>query len=162
MYRLAPDFRDTADIRQEVSIKVWRSITHLKDPASFKRWLRTIVTNSLYDLFRKRRQLQCVSLDEPSSRSEDYSLKGTRDVKDTSPQPDEMALRKELSVVLTDALSGIPRQFKTAIVLRDVDGLSYEDIALLTKSELGTVKSRISRARIKVQKRLVNYMAATA
>jgi RNA polymerase sigma-70 factor (ECF subfamily) len=75
--------------------------------------------------------------------------------------PDEKVLNRELSEVIREAMSKLPEQFRTAIVLREVEGLSYEEIAILTKTEMGTVKSRIARARTKLQELLQPYLQRT-
>lgn len=68
----------------------------------------------------------------------------------------------ELVQALGDALEKIPQQFRQSVLLREVDGLSYEEIAVITNTELGTVKSRISRARVKIQAQLAPYLKESA
>ncbi|MBI5174219.1 MAG: sigma-70 family RNA polymerase sigma factor [Candidatus Melainabacteria bacterium] len=160
--QLAPDLSDKSDLYQEVSIRVWKSIVNLKNPAAFKRWLNQIVTNIFYDELRKRHQrYQSISLDQPLIDG-DGQENGSRELRDNSPQPDEEALRKELTEVIGKALSTISERFRIAVILRDVEGVSYEEIAILTNSELGTVKSRIARARGKVKLLLKHYMRPVA
>jgi len=157
IYQLAPDWEDTTDLAQEVFIRVWRSINNLRNPASFRSWLTQIVTNLFYDELRKRpRKLPTVSMDD--SADSDDSENPTRDIPDTSALPDEKALNKEVSDVIRQAMLKLPEQFRTAIVLREVEGLSYEEIAVITQTEMGTVKSRIARARTKLQELLKPYI----
>lgn len=156
LYQLAPDWQDTSDLAQEVFIRVWRSINNLRNPAAFRSWLTQIVTNLFYDELRKRpRKLPTVSMDESIGDEEDGS---TRDIPDESAQPDDSLLNKELSEVIRESMMSLPEQFRTAIVLREVEGLSYEEIAVITKTEMGTVKSRIARARLKLQEMLRPYL----
>jgi RNA polymerase sigma-70 factor (ECF subfamily) len=75
----------------------------------------------------------------------------TRDIPDGSAGPEELCERKEIDKEVRSAIATLPRQFRTAIVLRELEDMSYEQIAQLTNTDLGTVKSRISRARTKVQ-----------
>jgi RNA polymerase sigma-70 factor (ECF subfamily) len=160
--RLAPDWQDTSDLVQEARIRIWRSVGNLRNPNSFKTWLRQIVTNLFYDELRKRpRQIQLLSLDEPV-QSEDGSEGKRRDIVDTRQQPDDRLLANELAQVLEDAMAKVPSQFRTAAYLRDVIGLSYEQIAETTGSELGTVKSRISRARLRIQREVEPYLRECA
>lgn len=162
IYRLAPDFTDTSDILQELSIRIWRSIRQLRNANAFKAWLNQIITRLYYDELRKRpRLVTLVSLDAPTTYL-DSCISGSRDIVDGSPQPEETALTRELSEHLLEALNGIPMKFRTAVILRDVEGLSYEEIAAITHTELGTIKSRIARARCKVQNVLAPYMTAAA
>ncbi len=159
LYRLAPDLNDTSDIIQDASIRIWRSIRSLRDPRRFRAWLKRIVTNLYYDRLRTfPRDFWIVSLDETSVYYDDNSQSTTKSVRDLAPQPDEKALSRELAEVLRKAMSKIPSQFKEALLLRDEHGMSYEEIAMRTKSNLGTVKSRISRGRLKVQREVAPYL----
>jgi RNA polymerase sigma-70 factor (ECF subfamily) len=161
LYQLAPDWQDTSDLAQEVFIRVWRSINNLRNPASFRSWLTQIVTNLFYDELRKRpRRLPTVSMDV--ALGSDESEEGaTRDIPDESDLPHDKLQNKELSEVIREAMLKLPEQFRTAIVLREVEGLSYEEIADITQTEMGTVKSRIARARLKLQEMLKPYLEST-
>ncbi len=158
LYQLAPDWNTTADLAQEVFIRVWKSIDTLRNPKAFRSWLNQITTNLFYDELRKRpKQLPTVSMDEPWDY-EDNEECPTRDIADLSALPDECYQRKELSIAIREAMLQLPGHFRTAIVLRELQGLSYEEIAAVTHSEMGTVKSRIARARSKVQQMLAPYV----
>lgn len=162
VYHVAPDWLDPADLVQEANIRIWRSIGNLRNPDCFKSWLRKIVTNLFYDELRKRpKEGQILSIDEPIT-SENGTEVATREIVDDSAQPEDNILANELADAVANAFSTLPGQFRTAAVLRDVEGLSYEEIAHLTQSEIGTVKSRISRARTKIQKRLSSYLRDVA
>ena len=164
LYQLAPDWVDTSDLAQEVFIRVWRSINNLRNPSSFRGWLTQIVTNLFYDELRKRpRRVPTVSMDEgiDSGDGDEGAGSATRDIPDAKILPDEKILNQELSEVIREAMAKLPEQFRTAIVLREVEGLSYEEIAILTKTEMGTVKSRIARARSKLQELLQPYLQRT-
>lgn len=162
LYQLAPDWVDTSDLAQEVFIRVWRSINNLRNPSSFRGWLTQIVTNLFYDELRRRpRRLPTVSMDEGLDPDAEEGESATRDIPDVTLLPDEKVLNRELSEVIREAMAKLPEQFRTAIVLREVEGLSYEEIAILTKTEMGTVKSRIARARTKLQELLQPYLQRT-
>lgn len=151
LLRLAPDWNDTADLAQEVFIRVWKGIDNLKNPNAFKSWLGQVATHLFYDELRKRpRRTPIISLDQ-SMFGDDETENQTRDIADTSAGPEELFERKELDEEVRSAIATLPRQFRTAIVLRELEDMSYEQIAQLTNTDLGTVKSRISRARTKVQ-----------
>jgi RNA polymerase sigma-70 factor (ECF subfamily) len=157
LHQIAPDWRDTADLAQEVFIRVWRSISTLRNPHSFKTWLNHIVTNLFYDELRKRPKQFTVSIDEPVAN--DNAEEGTtRDLPDVSRIPEEVVQRNELCCAINDAILGLPEQFRTTIVLRELQGLSYDEIATITRTERGTVKSRIARARAKIQHALAPYL----
>jgi RNA polymerase sigma-70 factor (ECF subfamily) len=160
LYRLAPDWNDTADLAQEVFIRMWRSIGNLRNPSAFRSWLSQIVTNLFYDELRKRpRQLPTISMDEPLD-NEEGNDSTTRDIRDKAAGPDELCQRNELTEIVRQAMTRLPEQFRTAIILREFEGLSYEEIALITHTEIGTVKSRIARARAKIQEMVSPYLKA--
>lgn len=160
LYKLAPDWHDTADLAQEVFIRIWRSISTLRNPHAFKSWLNQLVTNLFYDELRKRPKNATISIDD-SLKSDDSEETNTRDIADSSSMPDELTQRQELSDMISSAIDSLPDQFRRVIVLRELEGLSYDEIAELTHSEIGTVKSRIARARAKVQDMLEGYMKAS-
>jgi RNA polymerase sigma-70 factor (ECF subfamily) len=160
LYKLAPDWNDTADLTQEVFIRIWRSLPALREPRAFRKWLNQLITNLFYDELRKRPKGNVVSIDE-SLKSEDADDNLTRDIPDQSLLPDEVLQRQELSEAIRDAIAQLPRQFRQVIVLRELEGLSYDEIAEITSSEIGTVKSRIARARAKVQNLLEGYVKAS-
>jgi RNA polymerase sigma-70 factor (ECF subfamily) len=151
LLRLAPDWNDTADLAQEVFIRVWKGLDNLKNPHAFKSWLGQVATHLFYDELRKRpRRTPIISLDQ-NMFGDDETENQTRDIADNSAGPEELFERKELDEEVRSAIATLPRQFRTAIVLRELEDMSYEQIAQLTNTDLGTVKSRISRARTKVQ-----------
>ena len=158
LYQLAPDWGDTSDLAQEVFIRVYRGIHSLRNPKTFRSWLNQIVVNLFYDELRRRpRRLPTLSIDAPiESESGESDL--VREIPDPSLKPDERSLVHELDQVIRKAMAGLPEQFRTAIVLRELQGLSYEEISSAIGCELGTVKSRIARARGRLQEVLAPYV----
>ncbi|MBI2996419.1 MAG: sigma-70 family RNA polymerase sigma factor [Candidatus Melainabacteria bacterium] len=158
LYQLAPDWPDTSDLAQEVFIRVYRGIHSLRNPKTFKSWLNQIVVNLFYDELRRRpRRLPTISIDAPIE-SDNGESDLIREIPDPSLKPDERSLVKELDQIVKKAMAGLPEQFRTAIVLRELQGLSYEEIAESIGCELGTVKSRIARARGRLQEILSPYL----
>lgn len=129
------------DATQDAFIHAFRSINTFRG-GSFRAWLFRIGANACYDEMRRRRSRPAVSLDEPHGE-ENQPI----DVADTAPVPAEHLERKELAEALQDALSRLPADQRLAIVLADVQGLDYSEIAVAMDCSLGTVKSRISRGR---------------
>ncbi len=159
LYRLAPDWADTSDLAQEVFIRMWRSIGQLQNPARFRSWLYRIVMNLFYDELRKRsRELPTSSLDEPQY-DEDPGEHPGRDTADKTPGPEELCLNAELETVIRMAMDKLPEQFREAVMLREVNGLSYEEIAIKTNVGIGTVKSRIARARTQVREMIAPFVS---
>jgi RNA polymerase sigma-70 factor, ECF subfamily len=156
LYHLAPDWPDRADLSQEVWIRVYRNIRRLNEPAKFKGWLSRITTNLFYDELRRRKRTRTtLSLDAPLNL-EDGSIEW--DVPSTDPGPVDTLMTKEFYTHLHQAIADLPEVFRTAIVLREIQGLAYEEIADITGVSLGTVKSRIARARHRLQGDLQPYL----
>lgn len=156
LYNLAPDWQDRADLAQEVWIRVYRKIKSLQDPIKFKGWLSRITTNLFYDQLRKKKKYaNPLSLDASIATEED-ELKW--EVKSALTSPEENLTTTEFYETLQKAIADLPETFRTTIVLREIQGLSYEEIAEITGTSLGTVKSRIARARNRLQILLQPYL----
>lgn len=156
LYHLAPDWHDRADLVQEVWIRVYRHIRRLHEPAKFKGWLSRITTNLFYDELRKRKRVKpAISLDAPL-RLDDGEIGW--DVAADAPSPEDDLATQEFYEQLRGAIAQLPEAFRTTIVLREIQGLTYEEIAEITGVSLGTVKSRIARARVRLQDLLQNYL----
>lgn len=158
LYHLAPDWSDRADLAQETWIRVYRNIRRLKDPKKFKGWLGRIVTNLFYDELRKRKRVKkTLSLDAPRLL-DDGEIDW--DVPSNEPSPADAMMTQEFYEQLQQAIAELPEVFRTTIVLREIQGLAYEEIAELTGATLGTVKSRIARARQRLQMDLERYLVS--
>ena len=158
LYHLAPDWTDRADLSQEIWIRVYRNIRRLNDPAKFKGWLGRIVTNLFYDELRKRKRVDPpLSLDAPRTLEEGQI---EWDVPTDDPGPVDMMMTQEFYEKLKHAIADLPPVFRTTIALREIQGLPYEEIAEITGVSLGTVKSRIARARHRLQQELEAYLGS--
>jgi RNA polymerase sigma factor (sigma-70 family) len=156
LYHLAPDWQDRADLAQEVWIRVYRNIKRLNEPAKFKGWLSRIATNLFYDELRKRKRVAPpLSLDAPRTMDDGEM---TWEIAADAPSPDDTLATREFYEKLQVAIADLPEAFRTTIVLREIQGLAYEEIAEMTGVSLGTVKSRIARARAKLQTELQPYL----
>jgi RNA polymerase sigma-70 factor (ECF subfamily) len=143
-----------ADLTQEALMRMARGLANLKNPKVFKSWLNQIVTNLFYDELRKStRRPQLVSMD---SEQDENSF--GRQIPDYRHKPPEKVLSNELDNVIKTEIKNLPEHFRIAIVLRELQGLSYEEIAEATHTTVGTVKSRIARARGKLQDGLRHYI----
>lgn len=145
-----------SDLTQEVLLKVAKNIPALKNPKCFKGWLNQIITNTYYDEIRKKKKTpETISIDyncEPMN----FALK--IEIPDKKNKPIEKCITAECERLIKSAIRELPEAFRIAIILREFQGLSYEEIAQTTNSSVGTVKSRISRARIRLQEALKNYI----
>ena len=158
LYHLAPDWQDRADLAQEVWILVYRNIKRLNEPVKFRGWLSRIATNLFYDELRKRKRVSSpLSLDAPRSMDDgemDWEIAGD------NPSPEEELTTQEFYEQLKEAIADLPEVLRTTIVLREIEGMAYEEIAEITGVSLGTVKSRIARARQRLQSQLQSYLDA--
>ena len=142
--RMMNHSEDAMDISQEVFLKAYRSLANFDERAAFSTWLYRITHNTCIDEIRKRKGKQTYSLEE-DLESEDGSMQ--RQVADDGDTPEESLMRKEQKSEILRALDTLSEEHKAAIILRDVKGMSYEEIAEILELSLGTVKSRINRAR---------------
>jgi RNA polymerase sigma-70 factor, ECF subfamily len=159
LYKLAPDWQDRADLAQEVWLRVYRHIKRLQEPEKFRGWLSRITTNLFYDELRKRKRIgNPVSLDSPLRMSDgdeiDWELPSDR------PGPVENLSTQEFYERLHEAIAELPVGFRATIILREIEELTYEEIAEITGVSLGTVKSRIARARLRLQAKLQPYLSS--
>jgi RNA polymerase sigma-70 factor (ECF subfamily) len=156
LYHLAPDWQDRSDLVQEVWIRVYRHIKRLQEPMKFRGWLSRIATNLFYDELRKRkRHSHPLSLDARLT-VEDGEMDW--EIASDTPGPDEALTTHEFYDQLRSAIADLPEVFRTTIVLREIQGMAYEEIAEITGVSLGTVKSRIARARLRLQSQLQTYL----
>lgn len=145
-----------SDLTQEVLVKIAKNIQNLKNPKCFNGWLNQIITNTYYDDFRKQKKI-------PETISIDYTCEPLNlgikiDIPDKKSKPIEKCITSECEKLIKSAIRELPEAFRIPIILREFQGLSYEEIARTTNSSIGTVKSRISRARIKLQEILKHYI----
>ena len=158
LYHLAPDWQDRSDLAQEVWLRVYRHIQRLQEPAKFQGWLSRITTNLFYDELRKRkRNAHPLSLDAPRRIGDgemDWEIAAEQ------PSPEQNMSTREFYEQLQSAIGDLPAVFRNTIIMREIQGLSYEEIAEITQVSLGTVKSRIARARARLQFLLHDYLDA--
>ena len=136
---------DAADVSQEAFISAFRAIRDFRG-GSFKSWLLRITVNGCYDLLRRRQRRPTSSLDELTDESD-----GDVGPPDRALGPEAAALGAETAHVIEEALATLPEDQRALVVLCDVQGLSYEEAAEVTDVALGTVKSRLSRARARLR-----------
>ncbi|MBD3410225.1 MAG: sigma-70 family RNA polymerase sigma factor [Ignavibacteriales bacterium] len=134
--------RDSAeDVVQETMIRVYRKKNSYKPVAKFSTWVYTIAGNLAKSELKKRKVRSAVSIDR---RDEDYA---PLEIADDGPSPDELADAGIVEEEIQAALMKIKPVYREAVILRDVEQLSYEEIAVASGQEIGTVKSRINRGR---------------
>jgi RNA polymerase sigma-70 factor (ECF subfamily) len=158
VYRLMTDPGDSYDVVQEVFLKVFRNIGTFRSESSLKTWIYRIAVNEAHNyrrwFFRHRRQE--VVLDDEHEGGKNFN----ETVPDRGRSPYDYALDGEKRVMIEDALACINPMFRAAVVLRDIEDLSYEEIADILDISLGTVKSRITRGREAMRRQLEGRLAS--
>jgi len=153
-YYLCPDCDDLSDLTQEALLRMCKGIFKLKNPKHFKSWLNKIISNLFYDKLRKQQKSPvCISADEKKDENSCDLLQ----ISDPCPCPDEKTLNNEVAEIIRQNISKLPEHFRLVTVLREIGGLSYDEISKATGVEIGTVKSRINRARNKLKLCLEPY-----
>lgn len=143
--RLLNNPEDAADVTQEVFIKVWRSLPSFRGDSEFSTWLHRLTDNAAIDLLRKEKKRRGdSSLDDEENP---VALPA-----DPSATPHQAAEHKELQETLSDALAQLSEEHRRVLILREVNGLSYDQIGDILSISPGTVKSRLARARTSLAK----------
>ena len=144
-YRTLHDPDAASDATQQAFISAFRALPSFRG-GSFKAWLLRIVTNACYDQLRRDKRRPTTSLDDMLV-DPDHSVVLT----DEAESPEEYALRQNLGRVIQNALDELPPEQRVTVILSDIQGFSYEEIAQSTGVSLGTVKSRLSRGRARLR-----------
>ncbi len=153
-YRLLGDYEEANDSAQEAFIKVYGSLKKFRFESAFSTWLYRIAVNTCKNklkssAFRQKRKM--IPMDNPVSGNR--SQPG-REIQDESQSPAMELEKKERMRVIQEAINALPPEQKEVVTLRDIEGFSYEEVAEITGFNLGTVKSRLARARQDLRKKL--------
>lgn len=142
------------DLTQEVLIKMASNIKKLKNPNVFKSWLNQITMRVFYDAMRKKSKKPIIY----SIGTEHTEHEIILEIPDKNKKPDEHTLTNELDTKIKESIYNLPIPFRVPIILRELQGLSYGEIANSLNTNIGTIKSRIARARNKLQEDLKHYL----
>lgn len=152
LFYLKKDSSDIQDIMQDVLFKLAKKIKQLKNPSYFKTWLNQIILNSYYDYLRRKKNKQ------KEYYLDDKTQEKINKIVDYSTNPSDSILNNELDVIIKTSIKNLPIRYKIPITLREIQGLSYNEISNITKTSLGTVKSRIARARAIIKEDVTKYI----
>lgn len=145
-YRILGNEEDAKDATQEALIKVYKSINKFQMKSSFSTWLYRIVANTAKD-FLKERGVEKYSID-----GDEKSEKAKLEIADQSFNPETIYARNESSKIIQESIEKLPKDSRIALVLRDIQGFTYEEISEIITVPIGTVKSRIARGRSQLKK----------
>ncbi|HEX8723743.1 MAG TPA: sigma-70 family RNA polymerase sigma factor [Pyrinomonadaceae bacterium] len=156
LYRLTEDPEEARDLTQETFLQAFRHLANFRGDADLRTWLYRIAVNQARNRWRwwkRRRRDRTVSLDAPASEGSDAPLSAGLEQAGAA-DPESQALARERERALHAALRTLSRPYREVIVLRDIEGLSYEEVASALDLNVGTVKSRLSRGRNELRRRL--------
>ncbi len=150
-YRLTGNYDDASDIAQEAFLRVYNAIGTFRGDASFSTWMFRITTNVFLDDRKRAKAHPQTSLDEQMELDE---TSVARQIEDPSPTPDALTEEKERAQILSDAVQTLPEYQRAMVVLYHTEQKSYEEIAEMMQLPIGTVKSRLNRARLALKEKL--------
>lgn len=137
---------DAEEIAQTVFVKVWKALPQFRGASAFSTWLYRLTLNACTDHYRReRKHREDLSLDDPDLAP----------IRDAAPSPEEIVIQREEEAILRKALAELPEQHRVILILREMDGLDYQEIAQVLELQVGTVKSRLTRARRALREKLL-------
>lgn len=152
--RILADEDLAADATQEAFISAFRALNSYRG-GSFKAWLLRTVTNACYDELRRQKRRPTTPL-EPATDDDD-EMESPRWLADTSMSPEEISEADELEHAIQHCLNALPVDFRAVVVMADIQGLDYTEIAIAARTPLGTIKSRLARARLRLRECLQDF-----
>ena len=144
--RMVSNPTDAEDLAQEAFVKAWKGLRFYKHEAAFSTWLYRLTSNVCIDFLRRQKKTVSLTVEEDAPELE---------VPDAAPLPEEQVLNKEKQQAVAAAMAQLEEEYRLALTLRVVDDLTYEQIAEVLDIKVGTVKSRIARARERMRKMLL-------
>ena len=150
-FRMVNDREEAADLAQEAFLKAWQGLSSFQGESSFSTWVYRLTTNVCIDFLRKQKRRQDI---EPVFSMDDEES-GWAEPADWDQDPQRHLEQAELSRAVERGLEALPHHHRQVLVMRELSGLSYQEIALALKLDPGTVKSRIARARMALRKILL-------
>ena len=152
--RIMGDSDMAADASQEAFISAFKAIKSFRG-GSFKGWLMRIVTNACYDELRRKKRKPTTPLEPETDEGEEMS--NPRWLADPNMTPDQQAEADELEHAIQHCIDNLPLEFKTVVVMADLQGLNYAEVASAVRVPLGTIKSRLARARLRLRECLQGF-----
>jgi len=152
--RILGDEDQAADAAQEAFISAFKSITSFRG-GSFKAWLMRTVTNACYDELRRQKRRPTTPLEPDTEDGEE--MDSPRWLADTGMTPAQKSEADELEHAIQHCLNNLPLEFKTVVIMADIQGMDYTEVATSVRVPLGTIKSRLARARLRLRECLQGF-----
>ena len=155
LYRLTSEPEEARDLTQETFLRAFQAIGRFRGEADLKTWIYRIAINQArnrWRWWRRRRRDVTVSLDAPVGEQEQPLIAHLQNAETLNPE--EVTMAREREGQLREALNGLRRAYREAVILRDIEGFTYEEIAATLQISIGTVKSRLSRGRLELRHKL--------
>jgi RNA polymerase sigma-70 factor (ECF subfamily) len=155
-YWLVREPEDAADVTQEAFISAFKKIKRFRG-GSFRAWLLRIVTNACYDELRRRKRRPTAPLEDLEPFISDHQVEASGTLATQGSDPEQTVSSAEITAAIRICLARLPEKYREVVVLADIEGFKYWEIAQIIGTPLGTVKSRLARARRKMQEYLQGY-----
>ncbi len=152
--RILNDEDQAADAAQEAFLSAFRSLNSYRG-GSFRAWLLRTVTNACYDELRRKKRRPTTALEPETEDGED--MESPRWLADPDASPEQELDKAELEHAIQHCLENLPSDFRTVVVLADIQGLDYSEVAIAVKSPIGTIRSRLARARLRLRECLQGF-----
>lgn len=154
LFRLTENREEARDLTQETFLRAFQNITRFRGESDLRTWIYRIAINQArnrWRWWRRRRREATISLDSTDEQGNQPLIAA---LAESSPSPEEQTLARERERVLRAALQKVGRAYRETVILRDIEGFSYEEIATMLEISVGTVKSRLARGRQELRHRL--------
>jgi len=154
-YRMTGNHADAEDLTQEAFVRAYRFFGNYRRDWPFDNWLYKIMSNLFVDDLRRKPKAKMQSLDQPidGGRNEDVYL----EISDTASNPERIVMTDELDEHIQRALNALPADFRMTVILADIEGMSYEEISVVMRCSLGTVRSRLHRGRKLLRAKIAQF-----
>jgi RNA polymerase sigma-70 factor (ECF subfamily) len=156
-YRLTGNHADAEDLTQEAFVRAFRFFDNYRRDLPFENWLYRIISNLFVDDLRRKPKVRVHSLDAPVSTDASGEGNAFFEIPDTRENPERVVLHEELDEQIQKALAQLPADFRTTVILADIEGMSYEEISAAMNCSLGTVRSRLHRGRKLLRSKLAGF-----
>jgi RNA polymerase sigma-70 factor, ECF subfamily len=155
IYQMTHNDADAADLTQDVFVRAYRALPRLQTPEAFTSWLYRIAVNLSRNWLRDRGRVRIESLEMPGEEGEEGN---TREIADPSGDPAALAQTRDMQERVQKAIAGLSPDHRQVVMLHHIEGMPVEEIARVMGCSIGTVKSRLSRARENLKRKLAGYV----